>query len=190
MTHSQDNNPENKKNNPFSDILDVETDTEITVEIEEIDENDENSEPKEAKKDEKETKLSPERQKKLDLINNFDHDHETAKARRRLLRTFSDLEGYKKSIAKSLIGELAALEAQMMKMRMSYEFYGEVENFKQGNDVNLRISPYVQIYDKSLSRYAALFKQIRDLYPKDDDNTKIKVEVDPLADFMNAFESR
>lgn len=187
MSETDKNNEKIQEGNPFSGLNVVETDTEIDVEIVEDDENEvQNS----TEKDEKESKFTPEQQKKYDYIATFDFDHEAAKARRRLLSNFAELEGHKKSIARSLIKEMAGLEALMKQMRASYELFGPVEEFQQGQYSNLRKTPYLQIYEDSLKQYSALFKQIQGLYPKDSSKTTLKVETDPLNDFMSSFESR
>ena len=117
----------------------------------------------------------------------FDRDAERDKIHRKLKRTFKGLEGHKKAIADGLMEELASLKTEMIVCKANYEYHGSVDEMPQGEYSIIRESPYFKNYLNALKQYSAIYKQINDLYPKEEQKVTVKQEIDEMAELAKQF---
>ncbi len=82
-------------------------------------------------------------------------------------------------IAKSLYKEIVFMENTLDTLKEQVEKDGPVSLFKQGKQEFLRESPALQGYNKTLQRYNQTIKQVVDLLPPAEVETK-----DELMDFI------
>lgn len=127
-----------------------------------------------------------------DGVVNYDRVKEFNKTRRRLRKTFSDLEGHKKDVAYHLIDEIASINTEMDIMKAYYQQFGSVDELQQGdlNDggyIVLRESPYFKNYINALKQFIVMYMKIVELYPKDEQKIKVSQDVDEMAELAKQF---
>lgn len=77
----------------------------------------------------------------------------------------SQIEPQKQPIARSLVTELTFMRGTLAKLRKEVRERGVVEEFKQGKQEFTREQPALKTYNVTVSRYAALYKQLVALLP-------------------------
>ena len=78
----------------------------------------------------------------------------------------------KKTVAGRLADEIIFLQATLADLKKQIKEYGTVELFVQGKQQFLRESPALKSYNATIQRYSALYKQLTDLLPKEQEAEK------------------
>lgn len=86
----------------------------------------------------------------------------------------------KQTIAGRLADELIFMQATLADLKKQIKEYGTVELFEQGKQKFLRESPALKSYNTTIQRYSALYKQLCDLLPKEQEAEKANA----LYDFL------
>lgn len=86
----------------------------------------------------------------------------------------------KKSIAGRLADELVFMQETLADLKQQVKDKGTVEHFEQGKQSFLRENPALRSYNTTLKQYAALYKQLCDLLPKEEAGQKSN----PVYDFL------
>ena len=86
----------------------------------------------------------------------------------------------KKSVAGRLADELVFMQETLADLKQQVKDKGTVEHFEQGKQSFLRENPALRSYNTTLKQYAALYKQLCDLLPKEEAGQKSN----PVYDFL------
>ena len=78
----------------------------------------------------------------------------------------------KKAIAGRIADELIFMQDTLTDLKKQIKEYGTVEQFIQGKQQFLRESPALKSYNTTIQRYSALYKQLTDLLPKEQEAEK------------------
>lgn len=89
----------------------------------------------------------------------------------------------KSNEAKLIANELRFVLGTSKKLREDIEEHGAVEHFINGKQDFLRESPAMVSYNKLMSTYSKLYKNLIDLIPKDEINTNEDLEDIDLSDY-------
>ena len=99
----------------------------------------------------------------------------------RLEKIFKDIRPDKKGIAEKLIENAAFMESQLSSLQKEIKEKGPVSEYQNGeNQWGTKKSPEVDVYNTMIKNYTAVVKQLLELLPEGDGNSK-----DELMDFIN-----
>jgi len=99
-------------------------------------------------------------------------DKEISKVKRQLNKILKQIPEDKKPIAQSLAKELTFMAVTLDELKEEVRKGGTIELFKQGSQEFLRESPALKAYNTTVQRYSLLYKQLTDLLPKEQTNSK------------------
>lgn len=99
-------------------------------------------------------------------------DKELLKVKRQFNKILKQVPEDKKPIAESLIKELLFMTNTLDDLKEQVEERGTVDLFKQGSQEFLRESPALKAYNTTVQRYSLLYKQLSDLLPKGQTESK------------------
>lgn len=99
-------------------------------------------------------------------------DKELLKVKRQFNKILKQVPEDKKPIAESLIKELLFMTNTLDDLKGQVEERGTVDLFKQGSQEFLRESPALKAYNTTVQRYSLLYKQLADLLPKGQPESK------------------
>lgn len=88
----------------------------------------------------------------------------------------------KKTIAGRLADELVFMQATLSDLKKQIKEHGTVELFEQGKQKFMRESPALKSYNTTIQRYSALYKQLTDLLPKEQEVQKSNAVYDFLKE--------
>ena len=106
-----------------------------------------------------------------------DRDNERLKDVRKLKKILKLVPADRKDIAEKLIVEIAFVAETLADLREKIKENGTVDHFKQGKQEFLRESPALKSYNTTIQRYSLLYKQLTDLLPPPEVDSKKKNEV-------------
>ena len=78
----------------------------------------------------------------------------------------------KQYIAKQLVSELLFMQDTLKDLKEKIKEKGTTEEFKQGKQCFTREAPALTAYNKTVSQYSKLYKQLADLMPKSQEAEK------------------
>lgn len=107
----------------------------------------------------------------------IDADKERLKDMRKLRKILRLVPQDRKDIAEKLIAEISFMAETLSDLRGRIKEGGTVDHFKQGKQEFLRESPALKAYNTTIQRYSLLYKQLTDLLPPPEINSKKKNEV-------------
>ncbi|SOC12865.1 hypothetical protein SAMN05880501_10765 [Ureibacillus xyleni] len=103
----------------------------------------------------------------------------------KLKRTYNNLPKNKQPIADKLIIELAFMAVTLDELKQEINETGVIDEMPQGSYSILREHPAVKTYNTTIQRYSTLYKQLSELYPKEEPtNNKSNDTPDPLQVFL------
>lgn len=88
----------------------------------------------------------------------------------------------KKAIAGRIADELIFMQATLAELKKQIKENGTIEHFEQGRQSFLRESPALKSYNTTIQRYSALYKQLTDLLPKEQEAEKANAIYDFIKD--------
>ena len=88
----------------------------------------------------------------------------------------------KKTVAGRLADELIFMQATLADIKKQIKEYGTIELFKNGKQEMLRENPALKSYNTTIQRYSALYKQLTDLLPKEQEVEKANAIYDFLKE--------
>ena len=88
----------------------------------------------------------------------------------------------KKAIAGRIADELIFMQATLAELKKQIKENGTIEHFEQGRQSFLRESPALKSYNTTIQRYSALYKQLTDLLPKEQEAEKANAIYDCIKD--------
>lgn len=86
----------------------------------------------------------------------------------------------RRAIAGRLADELIFMQRTLQALKQEVEDNGAIELFKNGSQEMLRESPALKSYNTTIQRYGALYKQLTDLIPQEQEAQKSNA----LYDFL------
>jgi hypothetical protein len=107
----------------------------------------------------------------------MEEDKERLKDIRKLRQILRLVPKDRKSIAEKLIAEISFMAETLTDLREKIREGGTVDHFKQGKQEFLRESPALKAYNTTIQRYSLLYKQLTDLLPPPEIDSKKKNEV-------------
>ena len=78
----------------------------------------------------------------------------------------------KKGVAGRIADELIFMQQTLADLKKQIKENGTIEHFQQGKQSFLRESPALKSYNMTIQRYSALYKQLTDLLPKEQEAEK------------------
>jgi len=95
-------------------------------------------------------------------------------------RLLKDIPEDRQPIAHNIYNELCFIQNTLDELKQQVAQDGAVTLFKQGKQEFLKEHPAMKSYNTTISRFSALYKQLIDILPEENE----KQQDDPLMDFI------
>lgn len=104
-----------------------------------------------------------------------------SKEKRRLKKTFKDIEENKRKVVEGLLDDSAFMRVTLIDIKNICKS-GTTDELQQGEYTIIREHPNVKVYNTMVQRYTTMIKQLSNLLPPDE---VMKCNEDGFDDFIN-----